>query len=59
LIYLEDISPEKNKIIKGWSNIGITAKSAKQSQALIQLKNEYCNQKKCLQCRFGHSILKS
>ncbi|HHM20798.1 MAG TPA: DUF2851 family protein [Bacteroidetes bacterium] len=55
---LEEISPEKNKIIKGWEALGIKAGSACQSQALLQLKNEYCDKKKCLECNIGGAILK-
>jgi hypothetical protein len=33
-------------------------KSAFDSQSLIQLKNEYCNKSKCLECRIGIELLK-
>jgi hypothetical protein len=59
LKYLEELKPEKNKIVRGWSKINIKAISAKHSQALLQLKSEYCNHKRCLDCRIGHSILKN
>ena len=29
-----------------------------ESQALIQLKREYCDKKDCLRCRFGYEYLK-
>ena len=52
------ITPEKNNITKGFEALGLLNKTAYDSQALIQLKNNYCNQKKCLQCAIGNSILK-
>ncbi|HEV2832003.1 MAG TPA: DUF2851 family protein, partial [Hanamia sp.] len=57
--WLEEISPEKNVITKGFENLNFEHKSAFDSQAFIQLKNEYCNHKFCLQCAIGNSILKS
>ncbi|MGC9150491.1 MAG: DUF2851 family protein [Microbacter sp.] len=56
---LDKLPPEKNFIIDGWSKLNIAARSAFDSQALIQLKNEYCDPKKCLQCRFGYIALTS
>lgn len=55
---LEELKPEKNKIIKGWSSLGIAADSAYETQALLQLKNEYCDKKRCLECSIGGAILK-
>ncbi len=52
------ILPEENSIIKRFSRLGFTAKNSLQSQALLQLKNEYCTKNKCLQCAIGNSILK-
>ncbi len=59
LRWLEEISAEKNNITKGFAAIGIKIKSAFDSQALIQLKNNYCNQKRCLECAIGNKILKA
>ena len=56
--WLEEVSPEKNAITKGFENLGIENKNAFDSQAFIQLRNEYCNHKFCLQCAIGNSILK-
>lgn len=55
---LEELKPEKNTIIKGWESLGMAADSAYQTQALLQLKNEYCDKKKCLDCSIGSAILK-
>ena len=56
---LSKLSPEKNSIIELWETLGIKAKNALQSQSLIELKNNHCALKKCLQCSIGHFILKN
>ena len=55
---LEEIAAEKNLITKGFNQLDIENKNARDSQALIELKNEYCNKKRCLECSVGNSILK-
>lgn len=55
--FLELIKPESNSIIKQFSSYGILSENAFHSQALIQLKREYCEKKKCLYCRFGYKML--
>jgi hypothetical protein len=57
LSFLENISPEENIIISEWKKAGIKAESAFYSQALIQLRNEYCKKRKCLDCRIGNKII--
>jgi hypothetical protein len=52
------ISSEKNTIIEKFTTFGLKAKNAFESQSLLQLKNEYCNAKKCLQCGIGLELLK-
>ena len=56
--WLEELSPEKNMITKGFENLDFSNKSAFDSQALIQLKNEYCNNRLCLHCAIGNALLK-
>jgi len=58
LQWLLEIAAEKNAITKGFDKLGIENKNAFDSQALIQLKNEYCNKKKCLDCAVGNKLLK-
>lgn len=58
LKWLEDIPAEKNTITSGFSALKISNKKAWDSQALIELKNEYCNKKRCLDCSVGNAILK-
>lgn len=55
---LYSIKPEKNIIIEKFSKFGIKAKNAFETQTLLQLKNEYCNHGKCLQCAIGIELLK-
>ena len=57
-LFLEKIKPENNKIIRRWTEVGIIAKNAADSQALIQLYKEYCKKKRCLNCRFGNRIIR-
>lgn len=57
--FLESIKPEQNSITKRFSGLGIPLINAADSQALIQLKREYCEVRKCLFCRFGHQLLTS
>lgn len=59
LAWLDQLPAEHNSIIKEFSVLGITAKSAFDSQAVIQLKNEQCDRKKCLLCHIGFEILKN
>lgn len=56
---LREIAAEKNVIIEKFSNFGIKAKNAFETQSLLQLKNEYCNHGKCLQCVVGIQLLKA
>lgn len=54
---LEQIDAEHNNVIKLWSAAGRGANNALQSQALLEIYNEYCKQKRCLQCNIGYKIL--
>lgn len=56
---LEALPAERNAIIRAWEAVGIRAGSAYRSQALIQLRKEYCDANKCLYCRFGYRHLKA
>lgn len=55
---LESLPGEQNQIIADFNTVGVKAASAFESQALLELKNYYCNYKKCLQCSVGNKILK-
>lgn len=56
--FLEEIKAENNYITRMWDQCGMKAANAADSQALIQLKKEYCDRKKCLYCRIGYEYLK-
>ncbi len=55
--FFEKIKPEKNNITRKWTEIGFNPANAYESQAVIQLYNEYCSKKKCLECRIGGKLL--
>jgi hypothetical protein len=57
LLWYEQIKAEKNSITKKYTSLGLKIENAKQSQAIIQLKKNYCDKKRCLSCRFGHSLI--
>lgn len=59
MAYLEEIPAESNSIITQFSKAGLICKCAYDSQALIQLKREYCEKRKCLYCRIGYKIVSS
>ncbi len=57
--WLEQTAAENNVITKGFRQLGMEIQNAFDSQSLIELKNEYCNKKRCLDCSAGNAILKS
>lgn len=59
LQWLEDIDAEKNSITNGFESLQVENKNAFDSQALIQLKNEYCNKKRCLDCSVGNKLIRN
>jgi hypothetical protein len=58
VVWLGQTAAENNTITSGFQQLGIANKTAVDSQALIELKNEYCNKKRCLECSIGTSVLK-
>lgn len=55
---LEHLPPENNNLVKRFSLAGFNAENANHTQALIQLKQAYCDVKKCLHCGIGIKLLK-
>ena len=55
---LQEVASEKNVIIQKFAGFGVKSKNAFETQSLLQLKNEYCNHCKCLQCAIGIQLLK-
>lgn len=54
---IQQVSSEKNSIIEKFNTLKKVSTSALQSQGLLQLKNNYCDKNKCLQCVIGSSLL--
>ena len=54
---LEKLPPDQNGEIARWNQAGIGAGNALHSQALLQLKQFYCDRKQCLECRIGTKLL--
>jgi hypothetical protein len=59
MTWLEQLPVEQNAVIAFYRGLGLVCQSAADSQALIQLKKEYCNKKRCLECAIGVAILKA
>ena len=57
LALLEDMPPERNAVITEWEKLGLQPTSAYQTQALLELKKQYCTPKRCTSCALGHTIL--
>jgi hypothetical protein len=55
---LNEVAPEKNAIMDKFGSFGIKSKNAFETQSLLQLKNEYCNKSRCLECAIGMELLK-
>jgi len=54
---LESLKPERNSRTRVFEDAGIHALNALDSQALIELYNNYCVARRCLSCRFAHRLL--
>jgi hypothetical protein len=55
---MEELEGESNSVISRWSTLNMRVACAGTTQALLQLKNKYCDQKRCLQCGIGNYLLK-
>jgi hypothetical protein len=55
---MKRIKSEKNAVVEKFNSLKFNSKNALESQAILQLKSEYCNNQKCLQCEIGNAILK-
>lgn len=54
-----EVAPENNAIIEKFSSFGVKSENAFSTQALLQLKKEYCTKGKCLECAIGIELLKN
>ena len=55
---ISQIKPESNAIIEKYNSIKLHASSAMETQALLQMKSNYCSRGKCLECAIGIALLK-
>ena len=54
---MTQLKPEKNGIVDKFKTLQVVSESALQSQAVLQLKNNYCDKNRCLKCAIGNSVL--
>lgn len=57
LTLISSLSKEKNSIVRNFEKLPLEIDNAKESQAILQLYNEYCTNNKCLQCAIGNNLL--
>jgi hypothetical protein len=55
---LHDVTGEENMITRKWTSFGLKPKNAFDSQALIELYNNFCLRRKCLDCSIGASLIR-
>ncbi|HEY2348782.1 MAG TPA: DUF2851 family protein [Puia sp.] len=55
--WLAQMPAEQNEMMNSWKRIGVSVKKAAGSQALIELKKQFCDQRKCLECEIGKHLL--
>ncbi len=58
LRWLEETGAELNSITRGFELLGVPNKTAFDSQALVELKKQYCDERRCLECAIGNAVLK-
>ncbi|TWW01006.1 DUF2851 family protein [Chitinophaga pinensis] len=56
---LRQLPPEDNHLIREWKALHVSAGSAGETQALLQLKQTYCEEKRCLHCAVGARLVRS
>ena len=57
IMLLENLEPETNAVIRDWETMNFIPHSAAETQALLELKKNYCDKKRCLSCEVGCFIL--
>jgi hypothetical protein len=55
---LHQVPPESNTITRQWEALGIQIGSAFDSQGLIELHQNFCMKRRCLECAIGVSLVK-
>jgi hypothetical protein len=57
LRWLGELKAERNQLLTHWAGLGVVAEDAAESQGLLELKKEYCNARRCLDCAIGRTLL--
>ncbi len=57
LRWLEETGPETNSVLTSWRRLGVVPANAAASQALLELKKNHCDARKCLDCAVGQTLL--
>jgi hypothetical protein len=57
LRWLSETEPENNNITRIFQMEGMKNENAADSQALLELKKNYCDKKRCLECEIGQKLL--
>lgn len=58
LAWLEEIGAEKNQVTRGWAAAGAVNSNAFDSQSLLELKTQFCDCKRCLECTIGNALMR-
>ena len=54
---LQHLPAESNGITRRWKELGLDAKNAFDSQAMMELYNNFCLKRRCLDCSIGASLV--
>lgn len=57
IMMLQQLAPEKNKVVNMWKTCGIEVSNAADTQALLQLYNSYCKERRCIDCHIGFKVM--
>jgi hypothetical protein len=58
LRWLRELKAERNVLLSGWRRLGVNPVHAADGQALLELKKEYCDTRRCLDCAIGCALLR-
>jgi hypothetical protein len=59
MVLLELLPAESNRIVRKWKDLKIVPQNAFESQALLEIYQQFCERKKCLDCKIGINFLNS
>lgn len=57
LALLRELPAESNVVLRKWAQLGYIARNAAQSQALLELKTNFCDGNRCTSCAIGCHLL--